>query len=70
MQLTQPGGSPHNALNPRRITRENTCQIKNLRTDQKKSLTEEPNDVSGKRSTKAKVAVVHRMGLITTRVSD
>jgi hypothetical protein len=56
-------------LNARRITRENSAKIKNLRTDQK-SLTEEHNDVSAKRSTKAKVAVVHRMGLITTRVSD
>jgi len=34
MQLTTTRGSLHNALNPRRITRE-TVPIKNLRTDQK-----------------------------------
>ena len=34
----------------------------------KKSLTEEPDDVSGKRPTKAKVLVVHRIGFVRSGV--
>ena len=56
------------ALNPRRNTRKKQWPDKRSVYRSKKSLTEEPDDVSGKRPTKAKVLVVHRTGFVRSGV--
>lgn len=56
------------ALNPRRNTREKHRPDKKSVYRSKKSLTEEPDDVSGKDRTKAKVLVVHRIGFVRSGV--
>jgi DNA-binding NarL/FixJ family response regulator len=52
------------ALNAKRNTREKQGPDKRALHRSKKSLTEEPDDVSGKGPTKAKVLVVHRVGFV------
>jgi len=56
------------ALNPRRKTREKEWPDNRSVYGSKKSLTEEPDDVSGKGPTKAKVLVVHRIGFVRAGV--
>jgi len=56
------------ALNPRRKTREKERPDKRSVYGSKKSLTEEPDDLSGKGPTKAKVLVVHRIGFVRSGV--
>ena len=56
------------ALNPQRKTREKQWPDKRSVYGSKKSLTEEPDDVSGKGRTKAKVLVVHRTGFVRAGV--
>src|SRR5512132_509848 len=56
------------ALNARRKTREKQWPDKRSVYGSKKSLTEEPDDVSGKGRTKAKVLVVHRTGFVRAGV--
>ena len=56
------------ALNARRNTREKEWPDKRSVYGSKKSLTEEPDDVSGKGPTKAKVLVVHRIGFVRAGV--
>ena len=56
------------ALNARRNTREKQWPDKRSVYGSKKSLTEEPDDVSGKGPTKAKVLVVHRIGFVRAGV--
>jgi len=48
-------------LNPRQRPRKNSAKIK-IRVPIKKVPTQESDDASGKRPTKAKVLVVHRIG--------
>jgi DNA-binding NarL/FixJ family response regulator len=52
------------ALNAKRNTRKKQRPDKRSVYGSKKSLTEEPDDVSGKDPTKAKVLVVHRTGFV------
>src|SRR4029077_5251816 len=56
------------ALRPQRDTREK--QMPDMRSlyGLKKSLTEKPDDMSGKGLTKAKVLVVHRIGFVRSGV--
>ena len=56
------------ALNPRRKTREKQAPDNRSVYGSKKSLTAEPDDVSGKGPTKAKVLVVHRTGFVRSGV--
>jgi DNA-binding NarL/FixJ family response regulator len=56
------------ALNPQRNTREKQWPDKRSVYRSKKSLTEGPDDVSGKGRTKTKVLVVHRTGFIRSGV--
>jgi DNA-binding NarL/FixJ family response regulator len=56
------------ALNAKRNTREKQGPDKRALHRSKKSLTEEPDDVSGKGPTKAKVLVVHRVGFVRSGV--
>jgi DNA-binding NarL/FixJ family response regulator len=56
------------ALNAKRNTREKQGPDKRALHRSKKSLTEEPDDVSGKGPTKAKVLVVHRIGFVRSGV--
>jgi DNA-binding NarL/FixJ family response regulator len=56
------------AVNPRRNTRRKRLADKRSVYGSKKSLTEEPDDVSGKGPTKAKVLVVHRIGFVRAGV--
>ena len=51
-----------------RNTREKWGQTSELCTGSRKSLTEEPDDVSGKGPTKAKVLIVHRIGFVRAGV--
>jgi len=53
-------------LNRRRHTGERQWQNKLVRP--RKPLTEEPDDLSGKRPTKTKVLVVYRTGFVRSRV--
>jgi DNA-binding NarL/FixJ family response regulator len=55
-------------LNPRRSTRKKQGPDKRSVYGSKKSLTEEPDDLSGKGPTKAKVLVVHRIGFVRSGV--
>ena len=56
------------ALNPQRKTREKQWPDKRSVYGSKKSLTQKPDDVSGKGPTKAKVLVVHRIGFVRSGV--
>jgi DNA-binding NarL/FixJ family response regulator len=56
------------ALNPQRKTREKQWPAKTSSYGSKKSLTQRPDDVSGKGPTKAKVLVVHRIGFVRSGV--
>ena len=56
------------ALNPRRNTREKQWPEKRTVYGSKNSLTEQPDDVSGKGPTKAKVLIVHRIGFVRAGV--
>ena len=56
------------ALNPKRNTREKQRSDKKSVHRSKKSLTEKPDDVSGKGPTRAKVLVVHRIGFVRSGV--
>jgi DNA-binding NarL/FixJ family response regulator len=56
------------ALRPQRDTREKQMPDKRFVYGLKKSLTEEPDDVSGKSLTKAQVLVVHRIGFVRSGV--
>jgi DNA-binding NarL/FixJ family response regulator len=56
------------ALNAQRDTREKKWPDKRTVYGSKKSLTKEPDDVSGKGPTKAKVLVVHRIGFVRAGV--
>src|SRR6478735_9762669 len=56
------------ALNPRRNTRNKPRPENRSIYRSKKSLTDEPDDVSGKGPTKAKVLVVHRIGFVRAGV--
>ena len=56
------------ALNAKRNTRKKQWPDKRSVYGSKKSLTEEPDDVSGKGRTKAKVLVVHRTGFVRSGV--
>ncbi len=56
------------ALNPQGRTREKQRAANTFAHGLKKSLTEEPDDVSGKALTKAKVLVVHRIGFVRSGV--
>src|SRR6478736_4197348 len=56
------------ALNARRNTREKLGPDKRSVYGSKKSLTKEPDGVSGKGPTKAKVLVVHRVGFVRAGV--
>jgi DNA-binding NarL/FixJ family response regulator len=56
------------ALNPRRNTGEKEWPDKRSVRGSKKSLTQKPDDVSGKGPTKAKVLVVHRTGFVRAGV--
>jgi DNA-binding NarL/FixJ family response regulator len=56
------------ALSPERNTGRKKLPDKRSASGSKKSLTEEPDDVSGKSPTKAKVLVVHRIGFVRTGV--
>ena len=56
------------ALNAQRNTREKLWPDKRTVYGSKKSLTEEPDDVSGKGRTRAKVLVVHRIGFVRAGV--
>jgi DNA-binding NarL/FixJ family response regulator len=53
---------------PKRNTRENQWPRNTFAQQSKKSLTREPDAVSGKRLTKAKVLVVHRIGFVRSGV--
>jgi DNA-binding NarL/FixJ family response regulator len=55
-------------LNPQRKTREKQWPAKTSSYGSKKSLTQRPDDVSGKGPTKAKVLVVHRIGFVRSGV--
>ena len=56
------------ALNAKRNPREKQWPDKRTVYGSKKSLTEEPDDVSGKGPTRAKVLVVHRIGFVRAGV--
>src|SRR6478672_7205088 len=56
------------ASNAQRNTRKKLGSEKRIVYRSSKSLTEEPDDVSGKGPTKAKVLVVHRIGFVRTGV--
>jgi len=56
------------ALNPKRNTGRKRLPDKRSVYGSKKSLTEEPDDVSGKGRTRAKVLVVHRTGFVRAGV--
>ena len=56
------------AMNPRRKTREKQRPDNRSVYGSKKSLTEEPDDLSGKGLTKTKVLVVHRTGFVRSGV--
>jgi DNA-binding NarL/FixJ family response regulator len=56
------------ALNPQRKTPEKQWPAKTSSYGSKKSLTQRPDDVSGKGPTKAKVLVVHRIGFVRSGV--
>src|SRR5215813_10616034 len=56
------------ALNSQRNTRKKQCTDNRSAHGSKNSLTERPDDVSGKRPTKAKVLVVHRTGFVRSGV--
>ena len=56
------------ALNPQRNTGKKQRPNKRSVDGSKKSLTEDPDDVSGKGPTKAKVLVVHRIGFVRAGV--
>jgi DNA-binding NarL/FixJ family response regulator len=56
------------ALNAQRNTREKEWPDKPTVYGSKKSLTQKPDDVSGKGPTKAKVLVVHRIGFVRAGV--
>jgi DNA-binding NarL/FixJ family response regulator len=56
------------ALKPQGNTREKQLPNNTFARGLKKSLTKEPDDVSGKRLTKAKVLVVHRTGFVRSGV--
>jgi len=56
------------ALNPRRNTGRKRLPDKRSVYGSKKALTEEPDDVSGKGPTNAKVLVVHRIGFVRAGV--
>src|SRR5438128_7289006 len=56
------------ALNPRSKTGEKQGSDNAFAHELKKSLTEEPDKVSGKRRTKPKVLVIHRTGFIRSGV--
>src|SRR6476659_9788740 len=56
------------ALNPQRNTQKKQRPDKRSVDGSKKSLTEDPDDVSGKDPTKAKVLVVHRIGFVRAGV--
>lgn len=56
------------AMNPRRKTREKQRPDNRSVDGSKKSLTEEPDDLSGKGLTKTKVLVVHRTGFVRSGV--
>ena len=56
------------ALNPQRNTRKKQRPDKRSVDGSKKSLTEDPDDVSGKDPTKAKVLIVHRIGFVRAGV--
>src|SRR5258705_10784344 len=56
------------ALNPKRNTREKQRPHKRYGRGLEKSLTEEPDDVSGKGRTRARVLVVHRTGFVRAGV--
>ena len=56
------------ALNAKRNTREKQRPDNRFVYRSKKSLTEEPDDVSGKAPTKAKVLIVHRIGFVRAGV--
>jgi len=56
------------ALNAKRNTREKQGPDKRALHRSKKFLTEEPDDLSGKGPTKAKVLVVHRIGFVRSGV--
>src|SRR6266853_3600068 len=56
------------ALNPQRKTREKQWLDNRSVYGSKKSLTQNPDDVSGKGPTKAKVLVVHRIGFVRAGV--
>src|SRR6266550_6465008 len=55
-------------LNPRRSTRKKQGPDKRSVYGSQKSLTEEPDNVSGKGPTRAKVLVVHRIGFVRSGV--
>ena len=55
-------------LNPRRSTRKKRGPDKRSVYGSQKSLTEEPDNVSGKGPTRAKVLVVHRIGFVRSGV--
>jgi len=56
------------ALNAKRKTRDKQWPDNRFVYRSKKSLTEEPDDVSGKAPTKAKVLIVHRIGFVRAGV--
>jgi DNA-binding NarL/FixJ family response regulator len=56
------------ALKRKRNTRPEQARNKRVVTGSKKSLTTQPDDVSGKSPTKAKVLVVHRIGFVRSGV--
>jgi DNA-binding NarL/FixJ family response regulator len=56
------------ALNPKRNSPEKQWSDKKSLYRSKRSLTKEPDDVSGNRRTKAKVLVVHRIGFVRSGV--
>src|SRR5262245_64994484 len=56
------------ALNSQRNTRKKQCTDNRSAHGSKNSLTERPDDVSGKGPTKAKVLVVHRAGFVRSGV--
>jgi len=56
------------ALNAKRNTRKKQWPDNRSVYGSKKSLTEEPDDVSGKGPTRAKVLVVHRIGFVRSGV--
>jgi DNA-binding NarL/FixJ family response regulator len=68
MQQRKPRQLAAPALNPQRNTREKLGPDKRTVYGLRKSLTEEPDNVSGKSPTKAKVLIVHRIGFVRAGV--